>query len=326
MILGIILLAVTGACWVIIGAVAGHAARRNLPVGTVQACSAVLSVLISSAVLYCRPDPECAFSIRFWTMASIFGSGFFNYFVIQLMSRAMKTGPNGIVWATIQSALIFPFLVGVLCFGVALTIPRLGGLAAIVTALALFGLARDNRVQGNGWKWAAVGSLLLAGINQNLSNLPSYFPEAAAVGRREPLPGGVARDADRVPIADWRTLPARTAALKNPLMWRYIACLSGSGLVTGYLLMYRGLNLVAEAGAGAISYPVLVSSCIVSFTLYSIFVLKEKPKPLQLGGLRPRALRHRADLAEVTPPKARRRYARRCLRTGIHSGMPISPR
>lgn len=285
MILGIILLAVTGACWVIIGAVAGHAARRNLPVGTVQACSAVLSVLISSAVLYCRPDPECAFSIRFWTMASIFGSGFFNYFVIQLMSRAMKTGPNGIVWATIQSALIFPFLVGVLCFGVALTIPRLGGLAAIVTALALFGLARDNRVQGSGWKWAAVGSLLLAGINQNLSNLPSYFPEAAAVGSVSRSLAASLGTLTAFLIADWRTLLARTAALKNPLMWRYIACLSGSGLVTGYLLMYRGLNLVAEAGAGAISYPVLVSSCIVSFTLYSIFVLKEKPKPLQLGGL-----------------------------------------
>ena len=282
MILGIILLAVTGACWVIIGAVAGHAARRNLPVGTVQACSAVLSVLISSAVLYCRPDPECAFSIRFWTMASIFGSGFFNYFVIQLMSRAMKTGPNGIVWATIQSALIFPFLVGVLCFGVALTIPRLGGLAAIVTALALFGLAR---VQGSGWKWAAVGSLLLAGINQNLSNLPSYFPEAAAVGSVSRSLAASLGTLTAFLIADWRTLPARTAVLKNPLMWRYIACLSGSGLITGYLLMYRGLNLVAEAGAGAISYPVLVSSCIVSFTLYSIFVLKEKPKPLQLGGL-----------------------------------------
>lgn len=178
---------------------AGHAARRNLPVGTVQACSAVLSVLISSAVLYCRPDPECAFSIRFWTMASIFGSGFFNYFVIQLMSRAMKTGPNGIVWATIQSALIFPFLVGVLCFGVALTIPRLGGLAAIVTALALFGLARDNRVQGSGWKWAAVGSLLLAGINQNLSNLPSYFLEAAAVGSVSRSLAASLGDADRVP-------------------------------------------------------------------------------------------------------------------------------
>jgi len=49
--------------------------------------------------------------------------------------------------------------------------------------------------------------------------------------------------------------------------------------------MYRGLNLVAEAGAGAVSYPVLVSSCIVSFTLYSTVVLKEKLKLVQLGGL-----------------------------------------
>jgi drug/metabolite transporter (DMT)-like permease len=256
-----------------------------LPVGTIQACTAAVSVLVSGTVLFCYPDPECAFPVRFWTMASIFGSGFFNYFVLQLMGKAMKSGPNGIVWAIVQSALVFPFLVGVIAFGVALTLPRIGGILAIIAALALFGFARENRVHGDAWRAAAIGSLLLAGINQNLSNLPSYFPEAAAVGSVSRSLSAALGTFTAFLLVNWKTLPLRFGDLANPMLWRFTACLAGSGLAAGYFLLYRGLNLVAGAGAGAVSYPVLVSSCIASFTLYSLFILKEKMKPLQFGGL-----------------------------------------
>lgn len=285
MILGILFLIATGSSWVVIGAVIGHASKRGLPVATIQACSAAVSLLVSASVLFCHPDPECAFPVRFWTMASIFGSGFFNYFVLQLMAKAMKSGPNGIVWAIVQSALVFPFLIGVICFGVALTAPRLGGIVAIVFALALFGLARDNRAHGSGWRAAAIGSLLLAGLNQNLSNLPSYFPEAAAVGSVSRSLSAALGALTAFLLANRHSLPSRLGDLANPILWRYTACLVASGLPTGYFMLYRGLNLVAAAGAGAVSYPVLVSSCIVSFTLYSLFILKEKIKPLQFGGI-----------------------------------------
>jgi len=285
MILGILLLVATGSSWVVIGAVIGHASKRGLPVSSIQACSAAVSVLVGGTVLFCHPDPDCAFPVRFWTMASIFGSGFFNYFVLQLMGKAMKSGPNGIVWAIVQSALVFPFLVGVTVFGVALTGPRIGGIIAIVAALALFGFARENRVHGHGWRAAAIGSLLLAGINQNLSNLPSYFPEAAAVSSVSRSLSAAFGALAAFVLANRKSLPSRIGDLNNPAVWKFTACLAGSGLTTGYFLLYRGLNLVAEAGAGAVSYPVLVSSCIASFTLYSRFILKEKMKPLQLGGL-----------------------------------------
>lgn len=285
MILGILLLAATGSSWVVIGAVIGHASKCGLPVGSIQASSAAVSVMIGGTVLFFHPDADCSFPVRFWTMASIFGSGFFNYFVLQLMGKAMKTGPNGIVWAIVQSALVFPFLVGVVVFGVALTGPRIGGLLAIIAALALFGFARENRVHGSGWRAAAVGSLLLAGINQNLSSLPSYFPEAAAVSSVSRSLSAALGALAAFVLANRKNLFSKIDDLKNPMLWRFTACLAGSGLINGYFMLYRGLNLVAEAGAGAVSYPVLVSSCIVSFTLYSLFILKEKMKPLQYGGL-----------------------------------------
>lgn len=38
----------------------------------------------------------------------------------------------------------------------------------------------------------------------------------------------------------------------------------------------RLLDLVAEAGAGAIGYPVTLGSCIAGFALYSVFILRER--------------------------------------------------
>jgi len=37
--------------------------------------------------------------------------------------------------------------------------------------------------------------------------------------------------------------------LKNPMLSRLTACLAGSGLITGYFLLYRGFNL-ARVGPG----------------------------------------------------------------------------
>jgi len=45
-----------------------------------------------------------------------------------------------------------------------------------------------------------------------------------------------------------------------------MASIFGSGFFNYFILRLMGK-------AGAVSYPVLVSSCIVSFTLYSLFIL-----------------------------------------------------
>ena len=287
MLLGIALLIAAGTSWVLVGAVIGHAARRNIPVPSVQALSAAIMLPVSIGVLLIHPDPECAPHVRLLTMLSIFGSGFLNYFVLNLMGKAMKTGPNGIVWAMVQSALIFPFLAGVIFFGVALTAFRLTGLGAILAALACFGLARDNNSTGSDWRRAALCSFLLAGINQNLSNLPSYFPEAAAVGSVSRSLSGQLGTLAAFLLMQGRGLftPEYRALLRGGAVWRYAGLLAGVNLVSGYFLMYRGFNLVAEAGAGAVSYPVLVSSCMVGFALYSSVVLKEKLRLLPGLGL-----------------------------------------
>ncbi len=289
MMIGISMLVATGLMWVAIGAVIGGAGRNGVPVGAMQTASALLILVVGTVLICVLPGREVSASVRFWTMLSVFGSGFLNYFVLDLMGRAMRNGPNGIVWALIQSALVFPFLVGVIVFGTRLTPARGIGLAAIVASLLAFGLARESGSGSAGsgsWKLAAFGSFLLAGFNQNLSNLPSYFPEAAAVGSVWRTMAGQAGVVSAFLLFGLRAERKRTPHLfHSARLWRSAMVLAGVSLVSSFCLLYNGLDRVARAGAGAIGYPVVVGSCIVGFSIYSCVVLRERLRPLSLAGV-----------------------------------------
>ncbi len=283
---GIILLLLTGVGWAAVGAVIGNSARKNLSMAEIQACSALVQIAVAAAVLYRLPDSPCGWEVRLPALAAIWGGGFLNFFLWLLMRCAMKNGPNGIAWAVIQSALIVPFLTGMLCFGEQPAPLRIIGLAMIIGALAFFAFSRDNTTRGNRkiWLLATAGGLLLAGMNQTLVNLPSYFHAADAVS-------GVSRTLGfqaGTLCAFLITLPFRRSAAKagfSRRIVRSVAILAAVNLTAGFFLQYRGLNALAKAGYGAVSFPILVSSCLVFFTLYSLFFLKERLSRMQWFGL-----------------------------------------
>lgn len=71
----------------------------------------------------------------------------------------------------------------------------------------------------------------------------------------------------------------------NGIIWSIIqsalifSFLGGVGFFGVSLTWGRGVGIVLLTGA--VSYPLMVGSCIVSFTIYSRLVLKERLKPLQ---------------------------------------------
>ena len=89
----------------------------------------------------------------------------------------------GVIWCIIQSATVFPFIVGIVFFNVEFNFYRLIGIILLLAALATFASTRDNRpkeLAGN-WKlWAFIAMILVA-IQQNLATAPSYFEEARKV-------------------------------------------------------------------------------------------------------------------------------------------------
>ena len=64
--------------------------------------------------------------------------------MILLMAKAMEKGPNGIVWSTVQSGLIFPFLMGIVFFNVAVTEKLVSGFVLIAVSVLLYGLSREK--------------------------------------------------------------------------------------------------------------------------------------------------------------------------------------
>ncbi len=287
MLTGLLLLVLTGLSWVAVGAVVGKTAKFGIPLEVVQLFSALVMAAASVFVLLVHPDQACSWTIRFLVMLSLALSGALNYVMLLLMGKAMKTGPNGIVWATIQSGLGLPFLFGIVVFREALTLPRLSGLVLIIGSLLLFGTGQKKSQTANdtkgSWRKPAWLAFFCAGSNQILSNLPSYFPEALPVSSYTRTLGLQLGIIIAFLLLDNKLL--NSSVLRDRRMWRFALLLAATSVLSAFFLVYNGMNLVTAAGAGAIAYPVMVGSCIVSFTLYSRLFLREKLTPPQWGGL-----------------------------------------
>lgn len=288
---GIIAMVIVGSSWCLIGLVMGDAPKRGIEPSLVQLSGYSFSVTLGIVIAFVTGSlPVCSWKITLVTCGTYAVAGMMNFFMFQIMAYAMQRGPNGIIWAIIQSALIFPFLGGVIFFNVHLTFFRLAGILLLLTALVLFGLAKDNSKNRGGWRLPAFICLAICAVQQNLMTAPSYFEEARAIGsiiRSLSVAGGGLFSAIFYNLV--RMTPQRLAQIRgnfrNTILWKYVGALQFFNLIFAYTLFYPGMNAMADAGIGGMCYPMMVGSCILSFTLSSIWLLKEKVRPLQAAAL-----------------------------------------
>lgn len=288
---GIMAMVIVGSSWCLIGFIMGDAPKRGIDPGLVQLFGAVVSVTVSTSLMLASSAyPTGSSEVIFWTCAAYAYSGASSFIMLQIMSQAMQTGPNGIIWSIIQSALVFPFIGGILFFGVELTSMRLLGIILLLAALVLFSLTKNNAAQGGNWKLKAFICLAMCAVQQNITTAPSYFPEARgvpAIVRALATSSGTLVTAFVYCIV--RMTPERKQQIRNNLrnstLWKYIAGLQFFNLFFAYTLFYPGMNVMADHGLGGMCYPMMVGSCIVSFTITSVLLLKEKIKPMQIAAL-----------------------------------------
>ena len=283
---GIGAMVLVGSSWTIFGYVMGKAPKQGIMVSWLLVFTTLAAGLASVAVGMFQGFPETTGRGLLVAFGSLFLCGIFNYFQLDLISRSMQLGPNGIIWSIVQSGFIFPFFMGVVFFGVPLTWLRLGGLLCMLIALVLFGTAKKNAgpesASGNRWKLLAFTAFLVTGASQSLSNLPSYFPDANVVS------------------SAWRTaafslgmgtcglvteLPSGKAAVTHfrehlcrGRVWLDVALLEIPEMAVSYLLLYPGMDILSKAGIGSVAYPVMVGSCIIAFELFALLILREKRK------------------------------------------------
>ena len=284
---GIISLIIVGLSWTLSGVIMGLAPKKKIDPGIVQLTGSIM-LLVGSAVLVCFTDlTHIETQTLFWCGLSFFGAGVTNCIMLILMSHAMQKGPNGIIWAILQSAMIFPFLTGIIFFGVQPTVIRFAGLFMILSSLFLSGAGKKNGSSGGNWKLLAFICFLLTGVTQNLANLPSYFSASQGVPsifRVLCLSVGVFTCSL---IRTWHLrhqIPLKKN-LSSRWLWTFNFIMQSMGIVFAVFLQYPSMDALAKHGAGSLAYPLLVGSCVGGFSLYSMFILKEKCTPLQKAAL-----------------------------------------
>lgn len=114
MTLSILLLVCAGLCSVIVGVAVGHVERRGYSLVRYQLLNCAVCVAVAVAGWAAAPSamfPSSGCPPATWALvvAGTLLCGVFQYLMILMMGRAMKRGPNAIVWAIIQSGLIYPF-------------------------------------------------------------------------------------------------------------------------------------------------------------------------------------------------------------------------
>lgn len=290
---GILAMVIVGSSWCLVGLVMGDAPKKGIEPSLVQLFGAAFSATASLIILLATSAYSTASpTATFLTCLTYFVGSMLNFVMLQLMSQAMQCGPNGIVWAIIQSALVFPFIGGIVFFGVRFTPLRGTGIALLLAALILFALTKNNsrKTEGGKWKILAFAGLAIAAIQQNLTTMPSYFEAARGVPsilRALSAATGTFTMAMLWNLLQWNRVrwEKLKSGIRNPTLWKYIAALQFFNLFFAYTLFYPGMNIMARAGMGGMCYPMMVGSCIVSFTLASVWLLKEKIRPVQAAAL-----------------------------------------
>ena len=283
-IFGISSMVLVGLGWTIYGYVMGKAPKQNIRISCLMILSALTAGIVSIAAGLIQGIPPAAGKTLLFVLGTQLLCGIVNYIQLDLMSRAMQKGPNGIIWSVLQMGFIFPFLMGVIFFAVPLTPLRLAGVLAMLIALALFGSGKNSGNCGK-WKLLTFGAFLATGASQSLCNLPSYYEATEAVSsiwRTAAFSLGMALGGTLFELPRGKKfLHDMADHLRRGRVWFNSALLEVPELFSSFCLMYPGMDVLSKLGIGAIAYPLMVGSCIIFFELFSIIILREKRQILQ---------------------------------------------
>lgn len=291
MLFGIFALIVVGLSWTLVGIIMGLAPKKNVDPALIQFGGSIVTILAGILIFALTGGAGMKGDFTFGTFFACMGyfvSGILNCIMLVIMSKAMQKGPNGMIWTIIQSAMIFPFLMGILFFGVEPKFIRIFGLLMILSGLVLSGCAKDNTSSGDGmWRILAFIAFLITGVQQCLASMPSYFEAGrhlSPIIRSISTASGVFLTSGFLLMRSgkWKKWGGMIC---SKWLWIFIGSLQFFGLIFAYLLLYPGMDAMAENGIGSASYPLLIASCIIGFFLYCSFIIREKNSTLQYGAL-----------------------------------------
>ena len=286
---GIIALVMVSLTWVLLGVIAGKAPKLGYTMEVLYLTGSVISMIFASALCIITGVGKSEFAPLFWTAAAFFVNGAICFTKGLIMSRIMQCGPNGIIWAIIQSAMLFPFIFGVAFYNVKLSVIRVIGMAFMLFALGMFALAKNNSSKGTGsWQFWTFFTLCIGGLDQIAASLPFYYPQTKSISSMYNIFWIMAGYFAIALITVCRKKDLRenlAVSMKKLNFWiMSFALLPLAGLFA-IVFQFPGMRAMAENQLGAMTFPILVGSCVSLFTLYSAIILKEKFKLIDCTAL-----------------------------------------
>ena len=274
MLVGILLILVTGFLWFLIGLILSNIARSRLNFAAVMGVAEFLiflmawGFLVDWPVLLNQPLPRLPELCGLFILGGVLsGFGFW------IQQRAMRQGHHGVIWTMTQSAMIFPFLAGIFIFHEPFTVGKISGMGLVLLSFLLLGwnMSIQDRKDSKGMNWfvLALIAFVMIGISQSFTTVPSYWKNwADLAGLRPALFFTGYSLVFTSPMVYRRQWPTRLE-LKIALA---LTAVSLAGQYTFYLAIDR----LEQVNMVSLAYPLAIGVCILIFLLYSAFFLKEK--------------------------------------------------
>ncbi len=265
---GIIFAVMSGMTWTAIGIVISCCARGKFDItayGLMQSC-------LSGAAAILLYSDFSAFAGGWQSLmlpALILSAGMINALAQYLVRRSMQGGNHAPVWAMMQSAMLMPFLAGIIFFG-----EKADGIRCLAVGLLVAGVfipCAGGFGKVRQWLLPAWAAFLLYGILQSMYMLPSHLPV----------------------LHDTASLRPALVCFGNMSGWLIIAGFerrrpgfSGRALIAALIMMiihaagakwfFTSLDELARHHASGIAIPLMQGANLCGFGLYSLIFLKEK--------------------------------------------------
>jgi drug/metabolite transporter (DMT)-like permease len=275
---------IVGILWATVGIIYSRVARRGEDFVSFISFNSLLTT-VSAWIIIPRHDLLIAQPItsHLPLLSVMLLAGLFSSFGMTAMHHSMRRGHHGATWTIGQSALIFPFALGIGIWGDSVKIINVCGFLTILTGIVLLGMvATENRESAKpsagGWLSVALLSLLLLGIGQTLTTIPSRWLDWQDTARM------------RVPLLltgsmiGYFTLMIGLRRQFRIRAWREGIILCAIGLLS-QLLLFWALDVFAASSRSALVYPVAIGTCTTAFAIYSMVYLKEEATVFHVLGI-----------------------------------------
>ena len=286
MLAGLILILLTGLAWGGCGVVLSYVSSRETDLDGFSFLAATVGTLACWVIFpeYAK-IAETGISLPVIKLAGLMMlAGAFARTGLLFMQYAMKHGNHSVSWSIGQSALVLPFLSGLILFGNRCAWWQGIGVALITGGLSLFGIAGKNtpamrhprqpsnsrsREPGYHWILLALLAFLLLGSEQTLKTIPSVFPGwDDTYGLRIPMAS----------LGGFLACSGIMLARKARPVAKHLKPALGLVMISlpGQWMLFKALDTLGARQMAGIVFPAAVGICILTFSAYCRFMLHEK--------------------------------------------------